>query len=50
MLFLNLFIVTRGMINFSTVDYFLNEINFKGSRVCKIQTARVFLSGVNYLV
>jgi hypothetical protein len=50
LLFLNLFIVIGGVINFSTVDYFLNEINFKASRACKFQTARVLLSDVKCLV
>jgi hypothetical protein len=47
---LSLFTVIRGVINFSTVDYFLNEINFKASRACKIQRARVLLSDMKCLV
>ena len=50
LLFLSLFVVTRDVINFSTVDYFLNKINFESSRACKIQTARVLLSDVKCLV
>jgi len=49
LLFLSLFIVIRGVINFSTVDCFLNKLNFTANRACKIQTARVLLCDMKCL-